>query len=159
MEYSFYYYYCFHNFSLARACYRNADIYLLDDPLSAVDAHVGVHIFDKCIGPKGYLARLKATRILVTHQVHFLKEADWIVVLNNVDIWDSILLTFTKWNWFQFYLNFIGKNWNSRIAGWFSQKWSWFCTARWLRRKTVKWREPWITKSTKLSQNIGFEYF
>lgn len=69
---------------MARACYRNADIYLLDDPLSAVDAHVGTHIFDKCIGPNGYLAQLNATRILVTHQVHFLKEADWLIVLNNV---------------------------------------------------------------------------
>lgn len=71
-------------FSLARACYRKADIYLLDDPLSAVDAHVGTHIFKKCIGPKGQLARNGATRILVTHQVHFLKEADWLIVLNNV---------------------------------------------------------------------------
>jgi ATP-binding cassette subfamily C (CFTR/MRP) protein 1 len=35
--------------------YRKADIYLLDDPLSAVDAHVGQHIFDKVIGPKGVL--------------------------------------------------------------------------------------------------------
>lgn len=69
---------------MARACYRRADIYLLDDPLSAVDAHVGAHIFSQCIGPKGYLARLNKTRILVTHQVHFLKEADWIVVLNDV---------------------------------------------------------------------------
>lgn len=70
--------------SLARACYRNTDIYLLDDPLSAVDAHVGAHMFDKCIGPKGFLARKNATRILVTHQVHFLHEADWIVILNDV---------------------------------------------------------------------------
>ncbi|XP_031636354.1 multidrug resistance-associated protein 4-like [Contarinia nasturtii] len=69
--------------NLARACYRKADIYLMDDPLSAVDAHVGTHIFNKCIGPKGRLAKLNATRILVTHQVHFLKEADWLVVLNN----------------------------------------------------------------------------
>lgn len=70
--------------SLARACYRKADIYLLDDPLSAVDAHVGTHIFNKCLGPKGRLANLKVTRILVTHQVHFLKEADWLVVLKDV---------------------------------------------------------------------------
>lgn len=41
--------------SLARSVYRKADIYLLDDPLSAVDAHVGQHIFDKVIGPKGVL--------------------------------------------------------------------------------------------------------
>lgn len=41
--------------SLARAVYRKADVYLLDDPLSAVDAHVGQHIFDRVIGPKGVL--------------------------------------------------------------------------------------------------------
>lgn len=41
--------------SLARAVYRKADVYLLDDPLSAVDSHVGQHIFDKVIGPKGVL--------------------------------------------------------------------------------------------------------
>lgn len=41
--------------SLARAVYSKADIYLLDDPLSAVDSHVGKHIFDKVIGPNGLL--------------------------------------------------------------------------------------------------------
>ncbi|GAB0087984.1 multidrug resistance-associated protein 4 [Sergentomyia squamirostris] len=67
--------------NLARAIYRRADIYLFDDPLSAVDAHVGRHLFDQVIGPKGRLGSSKITRILVTHQVHFLKDADWIVVL------------------------------------------------------------------------------
>ncbi len=41
--------------SLARALYSEADIYLLDDPLSAVDAHVGAHIFKNALGPKGLL--------------------------------------------------------------------------------------------------------
>ena len=41
--------------SLARACYQDNDIYLLDDPLSAVDAHVGKRIFDNVIGPNGML--------------------------------------------------------------------------------------------------------
>ena len=41
--------------SLARAVYQNCDVYLLDDPLSAVDAHVGKHIFDSLIGPNGML--------------------------------------------------------------------------------------------------------
>nr|AKC34055.1 ABCC3 protein [Spodoptera litura] len=64
--------------NLARAVYREADIYLLDDPLSAVDANVGRQLFEGCIN--GYLRG--RTRILVTHQIHFLKAADYIVVLN-----------------------------------------------------------------------------
>ena len=41
--------------SIARAVYQKADVYLLDDPLSAVDAHVGKHIFTEIVGPKGML--------------------------------------------------------------------------------------------------------
>ncbi|XP_039283752.1 multidrug resistance-associated protein 1 isoform X2 [Nilaparvata lugens] len=67
--------------SLARAVYNNADIYLLDDPLSAVDSHVGKHIFEKVIGPKGMLK--KKTRVLVTHGISFLPEVDFILVVNN----------------------------------------------------------------------------
>ncbi|XP_067317475.1 multidrug resistance-associated protein 1-like isoform X1 [Anolis sagrei] len=65
--------------SLARAVYSDADIYLLDDPLSAVDAHVGKHIFEKVIGPKGILK--KKTRILVTHGVSYLPVVDTIIVM------------------------------------------------------------------------------
>ena len=72
--------------SFARALYRKADIYLIDDPLSAVDTHVQSHLFHKCIGPNGYLARQNATRILITHQLHFMKEADWIVILKDVSV-------------------------------------------------------------------------
>jgi ATP-binding cassette subfamily C (CFTR/MRP) protein 1 len=43
--------------SLARAVYNSADIYFLDDPLSAVDSHVGKHIFENVIGPSGMLHR------------------------------------------------------------------------------------------------------
>lgn len=43
--------------SLARAVYFNADIYLLDDPLSAVDSRVGKHIFEHVIGPRGLLGQ------------------------------------------------------------------------------------------------------
>ena len=41
--------------SLARAVYQDADVYLLDDPLSAVDSHVGKHIFEEVIGSNGLL--------------------------------------------------------------------------------------------------------
>ncbi|CAG8480040.1 2241_t:CDS:10 [Ambispora gerdemannii] len=66
---------------LARAAYSRADIYLFDDPLSAVDAHVGKHIFDQVIGPNGLL-RTKA-RIFVTHGIHNLSRADSIVMLRD----------------------------------------------------------------------------
>lgn len=72
--------------SLARALYRKADLYLLDDPLSAVDFNVGKHIFDQCLSDKGFLGRQEVATILVTHQVHFLQNADWIVVMKNGSI-------------------------------------------------------------------------
>uniref|UniRef100_A0A6I8RP40 ATP binding cassette subfamily C member 3 n=1 Tax=Xenopus tropicalis TaxID=8364 RepID=A0A6I8RP40_XENTR len=65
--------------SLARAVFSNADVYLLDDPLSAVDAHVAKHIFDNVIGPDGLLRG--KTRVLVTHGISFLPQVDHIVVL------------------------------------------------------------------------------
>nr|AAF61707.1 canalicular multispecific organic anion transporter cMOAT [Mus musculus] len=68
-----------HRVSLARATYQDADIYILDDPLSAVDTHVGKHIFNKVVGPNGLLSG--KTRILVTHGIHFLPQVDEIVVL------------------------------------------------------------------------------
>lgn len=70
-----------HRVSLARAVYGDADIYLLDDPLSAVDSHVGKHIFNQVIGPEGMLKN--KTRLLVTHSVTFLPFVDNIVVLKD----------------------------------------------------------------------------
>lgn len=64
--------------NLARAVYRQADIYLLDDPLSAVDTHVGRHLFDQCM--RQYLQ--DHIVILVTHQLQFLEQADVIVILD-----------------------------------------------------------------------------
>ncbi|XP_033169240.1 multidrug resistance-associated protein 1 isoform X19 [Drosophila mauritiana] len=73
--------------SLARAVYSDADLYLLDDPLSAVDAHVGKHIFEEVIGPKGMLAR--KSRVLVTHGVTFLPQVDSIYVMKMGEISES----------------------------------------------------------------------
>ena len=66
--------------SLARCLYSEADINLLDDPLSAVDANVCDHLFNK--GIKKMLCGAGKTVLLVTHQVHLLEFCDFIVVLN-----------------------------------------------------------------------------
>ena len=57
----------------------DADVYLLDDPLSAVDAHVGQHLMSTCVC--GLLG--SKTRVLVTHQLQYLPSADLILVMNN----------------------------------------------------------------------------
>ncbi|GAA0139823.1 ATP-binding cassette [Lithospermum erythrorhizon] len=64
---------------IARAVYQDADIYLLDDPFSAVDAHTGTQLFQECL-----MGILKEKTILyVTHQVEFLPAADIILVMKN----------------------------------------------------------------------------
>uniref|UniRef100_A0A8C5HF65 Multidrug resistance-associated protein 9-like n=1 Tax=Gouania willdenowi TaxID=441366 RepID=A0A8C5HF65_GOUWI len=68
--------------SLARAVYSNRDIYLLDDPLSAVDAHVGKHIFEECVQRE---LRGKSI-ILVTHQLQYLEFCDDILVLEDGEV-------------------------------------------------------------------------
>ncbi|GAA5907850.1 hypothetical protein JCM8208_001962 [Rhodotorula glutinis] len=65
--------------SIARTLYYDADIILLDDPLSAVDAHVGAAIFENAI--QGLLA--SKTRILVTHGLQYLPQADSVIVMEN----------------------------------------------------------------------------
>ncbi|KAK2956617.1 Multidrug resistance-associated protein [Blattamonas nauphoetae] len=62
---------------LARAVYSSSDVILLDDPLSAVDAHVGKFLMDECIG--GVLKG--RTVILMTNQVQFVDRADFVIVL------------------------------------------------------------------------------
>ena len=54
---------------------------MLDDPLSAVDAHVGKHIFDSVIGPTGLLKQ--KTRVFVTNSIGFLPQVDEIVMIEN----------------------------------------------------------------------------
>ncbi|KAF8788578.1 Multidrug resistance-associated protein 1 like protein [Argiope bruennichi] len=73
--------------SLARAVYQDADIYFLDDPLSAVDSHVGAHIFKHVIGPNGALRR--KTRILATHDISVLQDVDKIYVMSEGKILES----------------------------------------------------------------------
>ncbi|KAH2356791.1 hypothetical protein KXW91_005021 [Aspergillus fumigatus] len=67
--------------TLARAVYARADIYLLDDVLSAVDQHVGRHLINKVLGRNGLLSG--KTRILATNAIPVLKEADFIALLRN----------------------------------------------------------------------------
>ncbi|XP_009676710.2 ATP-binding cassette sub-family C member 12 [Struthio camelus] len=71
--------------SLARAVYANRDIYLLDDPLSAVDAHVGKHIFERCIKE----ALKGKTILLVTHQLQYLEFCDEVILLEDGKICES----------------------------------------------------------------------
>lgn len=70
---------------LARALYNDADIYLLDDPFSAVDAHTATTLFDECV----MTALDKKTVVLVTHQVEFLSEVDKILVIEGGEITQS----------------------------------------------------------------------
>lgn len=67
---------------LARALYQDADIYLLDDPFSAVDAHTGSELFKEYI----MTALASKTLVFVTHQVEFLPAADLILVLREGQI-------------------------------------------------------------------------
>jgi len=67
--------------TLARAVYARADIYLLDDCLSAVDQHVGRHLINEVFGPKGLLST--KTRILATNSIPVLQEADYVYLLRD----------------------------------------------------------------------------
>ncbi|KAM3326360.1 hypothetical protein P3S67_001486 [Capsicum chacoense] len=70
---------------LARAVYSDADIYVLDDPFSAVDAHTAGTLFNDCV----MTALKNKTVILVTHQVEFLSEVDQILVMQGGQITQS----------------------------------------------------------------------
>ncbi|OMO92331.1 hypothetical protein COLO4_17675 [Corchorus olitorius] len=63
--------------SMARAVYSNSDVYIFDDPLSALDAHVAHEVFHRCIKE----ALQGKTRILVTNQLHFLPHVDRILLV------------------------------------------------------------------------------
>jgi ATP-binding cassette, subfamily C (CFTR/MRP), member 1 len=70
--------------ALARAVYARADIYLLDDVLSAVDSHVGRHIIENVLGPKGLLS--SKTRILATNSINVLMQASYITMVKDGEI-------------------------------------------------------------------------
>ncbi|KAJ2101022.1 hypothetical protein IW146_009428, partial [Coemansia sp. RSA 922] len=67
--------------SLARAVYARADIYILDDPLSAVDAHVARHLFDHVLGPAGLLK--SRCRIHATNAIQFIGKFDSVLMLQD----------------------------------------------------------------------------
>ncbi|XP_075939249.1 ATP-binding cassette sub-family C member 12-like [Anarhichas minor] len=71
--------------SLARAVYSDKDIFLLDDPLAAVDAHVGKHIFEECIKKE---LRGKSI-ILITHQLQYLEFCDDIMLLDDGEVQEA----------------------------------------------------------------------
>ena len=71
--------------SLARAVYADGDIYLLDDPLSAVDFKVGQHIFNKCI--KDLLGNKIV--LLASHQQQHMENADQVIVLYKGHVLDN----------------------------------------------------------------------
>ncbi|PIA50779.1 hypothetical protein AQUCO_01200196v1 [Aquilegia coerulea] len=64
--------------SMARAVYSNSDVYIFDDPLSALDAHVGRQVFENCIKEE----LQGKTRVLVTNQLHFLPQVDRILLVH-----------------------------------------------------------------------------
>ncbi|KAK9465552.1 P-loop containing nucleoside triphosphate hydrolase protein [Lipomyces arxii] len=70
--------------SLARAVYTRADVYILDDPLSAVDQHVGRHLIDNVLGPQGLLAT--KTKIMATNAISVLAQADSITMLRQGEV-------------------------------------------------------------------------
>ena len=80
--------------SMARAVYQDKDIYLLDDPLSAVDAHVGKHIFEHVIGPEGLLKRKVW---LTSNSVHFFNLKLTFRVYSHVSVKITAFLTIWKW--------------------------------------------------------------
>ena len=71
--------------NLARAVYQDADIYILDDPLSAVDVHVGKHIFENVISNGSGSLLAKKTRIWVTNNLSYLPFVDNIILLDNIE--------------------------------------------------------------------------
>ena len=73
--------------SIARALYADADIYLVDDCLSALDPYVGKNIFYNCL--KSYLHEKGKTIVFVTNAIHFTRETDRIIIMERGRIVDD----------------------------------------------------------------------
>ncbi|XP_050370620.1 LOW QUALITY PROTEIN: ABC transporter C family member 12-like [Argentina anserina] len=71
--------------SMARAVYSNSDVYIFDDPLSALDAHVAREVFNCCIKEE----LQGKTRVFVTNQLHFLPQVDEIILVSDGMIKDK----------------------------------------------------------------------
>jgi len=70
--------------ALARAVYSDAEIYLLDDPLSAVDSHVGARMWEECI--LGYLKKKGATVLIASHQTQYFSDVDRVMYIEEGEI-------------------------------------------------------------------------
>jgi ATP-binding cassette subfamily C (CFTR/MRP) protein 1 len=98
-----------HRVALARACYAESDVYLLDDPLSAVDAHVGRHLMNECM-----LSLLAGTtRILVTHQLQYLPASDAVIVVKGgriveYDTYESLVSKGVDFHQFEAHDDIVG---------------------------------------------------
>lgn len=102
--------------NLARAVYFDSDIILLDDPLSAVDAHVSKYLFNHCICDK---LRDK-TRILVTHQLQYVSSCDQVIYVENGRISESgtyTQLMRDKGNFFKLMSTYVGEVRHTRAHG------------------------------------------
>ena len=88
---------------LARALYADKDIYIFDDPVSALDAHVGMKIMDNCIN--GYLKH--KTRILITHALQYIAHADRIVYMKEGKVY--WIGTYSEIKAQRFYTKFVDK--------------------------------------------------
>ncbi|XP_006811395.2 ATP-binding cassette sub-family C member 8-like [Saccoglossus kowalevskii] len=67
--------------SVARAIYSKTDIIVMDDPLSALDVHVGKHLMEQAI--TGFVSNENRTVILVTHALQYLHHADQVIIMEN----------------------------------------------------------------------------
>uniref|UniRef100_A0A8D2L3E2 Uncharacterized protein n=1 Tax=Varanus komodoensis TaxID=61221 RepID=A0A8D2L3E2_VARKO len=144
--------------SLARAVYSNADLYLLDDPLSAVDVHVGKHLFEEVIGPSGLLKN--KTRILVTHNLTLLPQSDIIVVMEAgriIELGSYAELLSKRANFAELVLAFGGGKDNEETPSMTSEQIKSICTSYLGQNATAIGQNLWLsTWTTEVKQIKDF---